>query len=162
MIRVLSRKTVWVWEPRGGSRRGSWYRQSQQPTRELGASCLRSSVRGPATQMQCTLNKKYSKGSPEPLAMAATRAFWMPWNQWPAHEASHRLGRDHWLWSAGEVGATLRTVGARRKCLWIPGDPRGHLFSTLAQFLNRYGQEVLPEKIVITKTPLEWKFGSSH
>lgn len=32
-------------------------------------------------------------------------------------------------------------------------------FYTFAQSLDGYGQQILPEKSVITKSPLKWKFG---
>lgn len=90
------------WEDCAGLGTKRWkqetYQVSSVPTAHWGARCflsLQLCVRGPATQMQCTLNRKYSKGPTEPLAIAATRAVWMPCNPGPAGEVNPQLGRDH-------------------------------------------------------------------
>lgn len=73
------------WEDCAGlgtkGRKQERYQVSSVPAAHWGACCflsLQLCGRGPATQMRCPLNRKYSKGPTEPLAIAATRAFWMP------------------------------------------------------------------------------------
>lgn len=160
MMSILHRKNIWVWEPRVGSWSGTMYISLSDPQ---GNVVFPVAVTLGSEGIEVLLPKCSAARVP------LNYMLWLP----PGHfgclttrdQPVNRgvlIKAEIIVFDQQEEVELLYITEARRRCIWISGDPHESLFFTLVQSLNKYGQQIVLGKNVITKGPSRMKFWVPH